>query len=714
MYFRVAIFLMFTSSFLQAQDRCSITEYEKLGREKNTILERSKSFENWIIQKQAQRKLQSNSTQENADVTYTIPVVFHIVHTGEPVGTGVNIPDAQILSQIKVLNQDFQRLNADTSQTPLEFQPVAGSFSVEFVLARQDPNGEATNGVVRVRGAKNSWLLSEDAQLKSESYWPAENYLNIWVTDMATGIIGYAQFPQSTQLNGLEDAPNNRLTDGVILDYRAVGSINDGNFNLDSRYNRGRTATHEIGHFLGLRHIWGDDGSDCSGTDYVADTPNQAGSTTGCPTHPRSSCSTVNMFQNFLDYTNDVCMNLFTVGQVARMDIVLNNSPRRASLITSPGARAPDSGNLIVVDVGIIGYSNPTPVSCSQSAIPNITIKNTGTAILYSFKVNTSVNNGTPQSQTITSIGIEPNAEQSFNLNTVTLALGTNTISVELSEPNQTSDGNLSNNILIIITAVNNQRDIIPLRQSWETSFAEWSIVSQANVEAWKPIPTNKGTSLTYNAFTNTVINSESWLASPVLDLSSVVEASLFFDVSYGRRSPLDDQLKILVSKNCGVTYDQLPVYSKGGSELSTASASTSWLPISTSDWRREYVNLNDYVGEKEVRLAFVATNRNGNNLYIDNLEFYENDDFNPLAIENEYSIYSGSQDFRITFNLPERENVRMQIYNLTGQLVIDNLLDNVLNQTFDVDFSPQSSGIYLVRLQIGDQLSTRKVFVSR
>jgi hypothetical protein len=199
-----------------------------------------------------------------------------------------------------------------------------------------------------------------------------------------------------------------------------------------------------------------------------------------------------------------------------------------------------------------------------------------------------------------------------------------------------------------------------------------------------------------------------------VLDLSSVIEASLFFDVSYGRRSPLDDGLKIVVSKNCGVTYDALPVYFKTGAELSTTTSSSSWMPSSNADWRREYVNLNDYAGEKEVRLAFVATNQNGNNIYIDNLEFFEDDNFNPLTINNGYSIYAGPKDFRVTFNLADRVNVRMQIYNLTGQLVIDNLLDNVLNQTFDVDFSPPSSGIYLVRMQIGHELSTQKIFVSR
>ncbi len=709
----LAIFLFVLPFFGSAQDRCSTVEYETIRKQKNPRLENTKDFEKWVTDQLQQRKLESNSTQQTCDVTYTIPVVFHIIHKGEAVGTGVNLSNAQILSQIDVLNKDYQRLNSDASSTPTEFQSLAGSFSIQFVLAKQDPNGEPTNGIVRIKGSQNTWALSDDALLKSQSYWPAEQYLNIWICDMGSGLIGYAQFPQSTQLPGLEDAPSNRLTDGVIIDYVAVGSVEDGNFSLDSRYNRGRTATHEIGHFLGLRHIWGDDSGACTGTDYVNDTPNQANSNTGCPSHPKVTCNETNMFQNFLDYTNDACMNLFTKGQVDRMTIILNNSPRRASLLTSPGAKLPTGGTNIV-DIGISSYNNPMPVSCVTNPSPSITVINKGTITIYDFKVLTTVNNGAVQSQTITTIGISPGAEVTYNLNSVALAAGLNSISIELADPNSSIDNDVQDNFLNIRTVVNATKDIIPLRQNFESSFEQaWSVVSQ-NQTAWLASATNKGQSLMYAAFNNCCLTAESWIASPILDLSRLEKASVFFDVSYGQKGTSQDGLKILVSKDCGATYDLTPAYEKSGSLLATASSSTSWLPTTSSDWRREYVDLSDYTGNKYVRIAFVSKNANGNNIFIDNVEFFADNNSNPVQVAQGYSIYQGSTDFNLTFNLDTRQDVRMQIYNVTGQLVIDNLMYDVLNQTYNVDFNPTAAGIYLVRLQIGQQLTTTKVFVSR
>lgn len=321
-----------TSFVVNAQrKRCGTVAYMKQLSKKNLSIETEKQFEDWIHQQIKFKKNKSNARTEFTN--YKVQVVVHVIHNGEAIGIGTNISASQIISQLKVLNDDYNRLNADTVNTPGEFKSSAGKMTIDFELATVNPAGQLDSGIVRVQGTKSNWMMSDDVELKSLSYWPAENYLNIWVCDISD-VVGYTQFPAST-LAGLENLPKDRLTDGLVIWYKAFGTANAGNFDLDPALNLGRTTTHEVGHFFGLRHIWGDT-TNCAGTDYVADTPPQ-NQTSGCPLHPQKDCPTDNpvdkMFQNYLDYTDDACMNIFTQGQVDRMKVVLENSPRRFSLL---------------------------------------------------------------------------------------------------------------------------------------------------------------------------------------------------------------------------------------------------------------------------------------------------------------------------------------------------------------------------------------------
>jgi gliding motility-associated-like protein len=326
---------------LTAQQRCGTVDYQRMLRGQQFLIESEQEFEEWIKTKLPESR--ERGTYRTRSDIYRIPVVIHVIHTGETNGQGFNIPVEQIESQLNVLNKDFNRLNEDGSQTPALFQPLAGTMNIEFVLATQDPNGQPTSGINRLAGPKSSWTIADNSQLKSLSYWPAENYLNIWVCNLVGQFLGYAQFPVST-IPGLENSSRNRLTDGIVISALAFGTKTDGNFNLLPQYDRGRTLTHEMGHFFGLRHTWGDSPT-CEATDYVDDTPAQTTETTGCPVHPVPDCPEGNpqpkMFQNYLDFTDDVCMNLFTVGQVERMTVVLENSPRRASLLVPLAAEEP-------------------------------------------------------------------------------------------------------------------------------------------------------------------------------------------------------------------------------------------------------------------------------------------------------------------------------------------------------------------------------------
>jgi len=273
-------------------------------------------------------KKAANPTQRTTlEAFVTIPVVVHVLHNTD----AQDITDEQVQSQIKVLNDDFHKLNTDLSKVPAAFAPLIGDAGVQFVLAKQDPSGKATTGIVHKSTPALSFDSSDKMKYSSsggDDAWPAASYLNLWCCNLGGGLLGYAQFPGG--------AP---ATDGVVILYSAFGSGGS----AVKPYDLGRTATHEVGHWLNLRHIWGD--ARC-GNDQVADTPTQQTSNYGCPTFPHVTCSNGangDMFMNYMDYTDDACMQMFSSAQGDRMDALFASGGTRASLLTSVGGLAPGS-----------------------------------------------------------------------------------------------------------------------------------------------------------------------------------------------------------------------------------------------------------------------------------------------------------------------------------------------------------------------------------
>ena len=260
-----------------------------------------------------------NYIQRNTEAVsgvVTIPVVFHVVYNKRK--SSENISTAQINSQMTVLNDDFRRLNSDANNTWSQ----ADDIEIEFCLASIDPSGNATTGITRKKTSKNSFGTNNSVKYASQGgtdAWPASSYLNIWICNIGGGILGYAQFPGG-----------NAATDGVVLDYRYVGTTGTATY----PFNLGRTATHEVGHWLNLRHIWGDGG--CSFDDYVSDTPLSDAANYYCATG-HVSCGSVDMVENYMDYSDDACMNLFTTGQKSRMRALFGAGGARASLLNSNG-----------------------------------------------------------------------------------------------------------------------------------------------------------------------------------------------------------------------------------------------------------------------------------------------------------------------------------------------------------------------------------------
>jgi len=243
-----------------------------------------------------------------------IPVVCHVVYKT----SSGNISVAQIKSQMSVLNKDFRAKNTDANKVPGVWRGLVADAGVRFVLASRDPRGNPTSGITRTKTTRPSF--SDDDSVKSTAAgginpWPANKYLNIWVCHLVLWL-GYAQFPGGPA-----------KTDGVVILHTAFGTRGT----ATAPFNKGRTATHEIGHWLNLRHIWGDT-EDCSGGDFIADTPNAEGPNYGKPSFPHISCKNGpngDMFMNYMDYVDDDAMFMFTTQQVARMRAALER-PRRS------------------------------------------------------------------------------------------------------------------------------------------------------------------------------------------------------------------------------------------------------------------------------------------------------------------------------------------------------------------------------------------------
>ena len=311
---------------------CATMEQDSINRLKFPGRGTLDEFEMLIQDKIAEMERSSASGRTQAGII-TIPIIFHIVHNGEAVGTGSNISEEQVMAQVEVLNEDFRRM----AGTPgFNDHPSGADIEIEFCLSQFDNNGKEMTepGIHRVRGSKTSWSRNDiEGILKPSTYWDPNQFYNVWTLDFASEdelLLGYAQFPDQSGLAGLNERGGPASTDGVVIRYTVCGSANKGSFPvMQAPYNKGRTLVHETGHWLGLRHIWGD--GPCGSEDFVSDTPDADGPNRGCPVG-RVSCGGVNMVQNYMDYTDDACMNIFTKGQKARMLAVMEISPRRKTL----------------------------------------------------------------------------------------------------------------------------------------------------------------------------------------------------------------------------------------------------------------------------------------------------------------------------------------------------------------------------------------------
>ncbi|MBC7446539.1 MAG: T9SS type A sorting domain-containing protein [Hymenobacteraceae bacterium] len=331
---------------------CATPSVDQLPAAEQAVLQQIEQQTRRFI---AQRAENAGTANRTSAVIVTIPVVVHVLYNT----AAQNISDAIVQSQIDVLNRDYAKLNTDFSKTPTAFQGAAADMQIRFQLATKTPTGALTNGIIHKYTANTYFdygrkdpqgVFVKQSAKGGDDAWNTSQYLNMWVCNFggsAGGLLGYATFPSDA----------GTYKDGVVMGYKYFG-VNPA---LGGVYGYGRTATHEVGHWVNLRHIWGD--ASC-GNDLVSDTPTQSTSNYGCPTFPKRTCgNTTNgdMFMNYMDYTDDQCMVMFSAGQRDRCNALFATGGARASLLTSTGLRPTAPGTTTTAAQSRVSvFPNPT------------------------------------------------------------------------------------------------------------------------------------------------------------------------------------------------------------------------------------------------------------------------------------------------------------------------------------------------------------------
>ncbi len=651
-----------------------------------------------------------NKSQSSAAPTYIIPVVFHVIYT-TPYG---NISDAQIIDQINILNKEFKRQQSDTLLTPAAFLPLAAPFDVEFRLATLDPNGNCTNGINRVYSTLSNCSVNNN-EIKTLSYWPSNQYLNIWLpqtmhynSSTNCGGGGYATFPGGVP-----------AYDGINIRGDLIGSIGTSASNPIWGNFLGRYLIHELGHWFNLRHIWGDA---LCGNDFVSDTPTAENANSGCPNFPHnplSQCpgSTANgeMFTDYMDYTDGYCLNMFTAGQVARMTAAINSATSgRNNLWTAQNLQA-------------TGTSDPYSYPSQCGAIPNVSPYDPITICVgdsvkltdesYGGLTSSRLWNapgGTVSSTTDSIIYVRYNTPGLYNI-----ALTINYLN--------TSKTNTFTNKILVLNNVANASYSYPFQEDCEDSFQftnDWKFRNPDNdATAWE---LTNSTSVSGNNCATIKNFGKSApmideLISPEYDLSAVFNPTLTFKLSFAARTANDnDKLQVFVSKNCGKSWTS--VYQKtANSGLNTIAnnVTTSYTPaIASADWRLEKSNLLNFWTDGIVNFKFVFTSGGGNNIFIDdiNIEGINTTGLNELSNTNHILLYPNPSHatLNLEYVLSQTGDAKIEITDLLGKVQFQEI---TIVQSYEkvqkhIDIRSLSNGSYIITVKQNGAIVLNSKFI--
>lgn len=638
----------------------------------------------------------------------TIPVVVHIVLPNPEQVTNI-----QVLNQLESLNLDYIAQNTDVSKVPAVWQGLVGNAEVQFCLAARTPDGDPTSGITRTVTARSSFSINGAAQdvkytaTGGAPGWDNTRYLNIWICNLDDNYLGVATPPGN--IYPAEE-------DGVVVHYRAFGNTGT----ASSPFNLGRTLTHEIGHFFGLRHIWADDNGGCTQDDGVDDTPKQAGQNYGCPSYPLlDNCQTAApgvMFMNYMDYVNDACMYLFTTGQTDRMRNALD--AQRASLMTSDGCTPVD---LKTSDAGITEIQQPQGYLCVTGQSPVVTLRNRGTAVLTNVTIRYSINGGTPVNQNWTG-SLASQAETAVILPGFNATEGSFTLKVYTERPNGNTDEKPENDTSTVSFSYRAPVSM-PFQETFESGTfppAGFSITNPDRSFTWERANVgSKGSN--YSAVVRNLgyaVNDQvDDLAGPVVDATSADSVFLFFDVAAAVSMDPDfqgnpwDTLEVLLTTDCGQTF--IPTgYKKWGKTLITKPTRVidEYQPLA-AEWRTDSIDLTPFIYHQQFRVVFRNTSNYENNVYIDNINIVKKD-VNRTLREKGILIWPNSftSQFFIEFSPWPEDLQGITVYDALGRLVYIQQPAIRAGNRVTIDLVNEANGVYFVKLFYRQQVRTYKI----
>ncbi len=690
-----------------------------------------KNYEADLIQydKVIDQYIKNKAVSKTAVATVTVPVVVHVVYANAT----QSISLAQAVSQVQVLNDDFAKLNADASKvTQPSFLAAQAGANIRFCMAQRDPSGNPTTGVDYKSTTVASFGTSDNVKHNSTGgvdAWDVTKYVNIWVCNIGGGILGYAEFPTASLSN----------TWGLVLQYNYTGSGGS----AQAPYDLGRTGTHEFGHCFNLYHIWGDEAA-CAGSDQCSDTPNQGAEHYGC--FPAGSvqtdaCTTGGdgvMWMNYMDYTDDACMYMFTAQQVARMEAVVNTAPW--NVLASSNGCVPVV--LSALDASMLGVVSPVNgnSSCTNSVTTSVTIKNMGQTTLTSAIISYNMDGGATQTYTWTG-SLASLATINVPLNSFTgLSAAAHTFSASISAPNNGVDGNATNNSAtstFTVTAPAAAGTGLPFTEGFESATfppTGWALQKTNTLDAtasWSRLANTTGLTAGSTAIAkmNNYANSiditgqKDALRTPYLDFSTAnTTLKLKFDVSHQKYSTADiDSLNIYVSKDCGGTWSR--IYTKGGTQLQTITTvnTAAFTPTVGTQWRRDSISLASYAGQSGIYLKFESRSGWGNNLYLDNINVNYSTTVGLRELEaslpNVFITPNPSSGlFNLALsNVSINANTNISVVNAIGQTVATNINIKGITENQAIDLSNLPNGVYYMLIQSDNNKAiTKKVVISK